>query len=109
MPLVRRFLLLLSQLLTRQVYASEILPLEVRDTGKTVHAGLNLQTLSYRRGRTTHRCLLGPEFSDGLDVAVNVSQYETRRKLQLLWGSELDRMVLGHPVSTSSPVDTLAN
>ncbi len=72
MPLVRRFSLLLRQLLTRQVYASESLPLEVRDTGKTVHAGFSLQMLSYCGGRITHRCLLGPEFPDGHDMASKV-------------------------------------
>ena len=72
MPLVRRFSLWLRQLLTRQVYASEILPLEVRDTGRAVQAGSSLNLLSYRRGGVTHRCLLGPEFPHGPDMASNV-------------------------------------
>ena len=71
-PLVRRSSLWLRQLLIRQVYASEILPLEVRDTGRASHAGFSLQMLSYRRGGVAYRCLLGPKFPHGLDMASNV-------------------------------------
>lgn len=101
-PLVSGLSFSLRQLLTHQVYASEIPPLEVRDTGKLAYVHSKLKILSYRRGQDTHCYLLGYKRLDGLDLASNVRQIKPRREFLLFWGAEPDRLDFGHAVSTSS-------
>lgn len=69
-----------------------------------VHAYVGLKTLSYHRGRDTHRYLLGAQFPNGFNMASDVPKIDPRREFLLLWRAELDRLGLGHTVSTTCPV-----
>lgn len=100
-PLVSRLSFSSRQLLSRQVYASEILPLEVRDTGKMAYPNSKFRMLNYGRGWVTHWYLLGLKLLDGLNLAFNVPHTKPRGEFLLLWRAEPYRLGFGHTVSTT--------